>query len=57
MIDRENGKETCEIGGALANIEKAKVRGGIEDGVLAVIEPCAPKFDGAENLHVLAFSG
>src|SRR5579884_46738 len=36
--------------------EKAKVGGGIEDTVLAIIEPRAPKFDGAENLHVLAFS-
>ena len=29
----------------------------IEDSVLAVIEPCAPKFDGAENFHALALSG
>lgn len=36
--------------------EKAEVRGGIENCVLAIIEPWAPKFDGAENLHVLAFS-
>ena len=37
--------------------EEAEVRGGIEDCFLTVIEPRAPKFDGAENLHVLAFSG
>ena len=37
--------------------EEAKVGGGIEDRFLAVVEPRAPKFDGAENLHVLAFSG
>ena len=37
--------------------EEAEVRVGIEDGVLAVIEPCAPKLDGAENLHALALSG
>jgi hypothetical protein len=37
--------------------EEAEVRGGIEDFFLAVIEPRAPKFDGTENLHVLAFSG
>ncbi len=37
--------------------EEAEVGGGIEDGVLAIIEPCAPKFDGAENLHALALSG
>ena len=37
--------------------EESEVRAGIEDGVLAVIEQCAPKFDGAENLHALALSG
>ena len=37
--------------------EEAEVAGGIEDGFLAVVEPRAPKFDGAENFHVLAFSG
>ena len=37
--------------------EEAEVGGGVEDGVLAIIEPCAPKFDGAENLHAPAFSG
>ena len=37
--------------------EESEVRAGIEDGVLAVVEPCAPRFDGAENLHTFAFSG
>lgn len=37
--------------------EESEVRCGIEDAFLTVIEPRAPKFDGAENLHVLAFSG
>ena len=37
--------------------EEAEVGGGIEDGFLAVVEPRAPKFDGAKNLHILAFSG
>jgi len=37
--------------------EETEVGGGIEDGVPVVIEPPAPKFDGAENLHALAFSG
>ena len=36
--------------------EKAEIRRGIENRVVAVIEPRAPKFDGAENLDVLAFS-
>lgn len=36
--------------------EEAEVGGGIEDGALAIIEPCAPEFDRAENLDVLAFS-
>ena len=36
--------------------EEAKVRGSIEFGVLAIIEPRAPKFDGTKNLHVLTFS-
>src|SRR2546422_6195826 len=30
---------------------------GVEGGVLPIIEPRAPKFDGAENLHALALSG
>ncbi len=37
--------------------EEAEVSSGVEDRVLARVEPCAPKFDGAENLHALAFSG
>jgi hypothetical protein len=37
--------------------EEAEVGGGIEDCFLTVIEPRAPKFDGAEDLDVLAFSG
>ena len=37
--------------------EEAEIRGGIKDGFLAVIEPPAPKLDGAQNLHALAFSG
>jgi hypothetical protein len=37
--------------------EEAKVGGGIKDGVLAIIKPRAPKFNGAENLHALAFTG
>src|SRR5260370_18274135 len=36
--------------------EEAEIRGGIEDFVLAIIEPRAPEFDGTENLHVLPFS-
>ena len=36
--------------------EEAEIRGGIEDCILAIIEPRAFKFDGAENLHVPAFS-
>lgn len=36
--------------------EKAEIRGGVEDGVLAIIEPCTPQFNGAKNLHVLALS-
>src|ERR1051326_4497258 len=35
--------------------EEAEIRGGIEDRILAIIEPRAPEFDGTENLHVLAF--
>src|SRR5664279_3226512 len=38
-------------------LEEAQVCGGIEDGVLTVIEPRTPEFDGAEDLHALAFSG
>ena len=38
-------------------LKEAEIGGGIEDGFLAVVEPRAPKFDGAENLHALAFSG
>ena len=36
--------------------QETEVRGGIEDGVLAIVESRVPKFDGAENLHALAFS-
>lgn len=37
--------------------EKAEIGGGIENSVLTIIEPRAPKFDGTKNLHVLALSG
>ena len=37
--------------------EEAEIGGGIEDSLLAVVEPRAPKFDGAKDLHILAFSG
>ena len=36
--------------------QEVEIRAGVEGGVLPIIEPRAPKFDGAENLHVLAFS-
>lgn len=38
-------------------LEEAKIGGGVENGFLAIVEPRAPKFDGAKNLHVLAFAG
>ena len=37
-------------------LEEAEIGRGIEDRVLTIIEPRAPKLDGSENLHVLAFS-
>src|SRR5713101_5040563 len=37
-------------------LQEAEIGGGIEDRVLTIVEPCAPKFDGAEDLHVLALS-
>ena len=36
--------------------QEAKVGSGMEDMVPAIVEACAPKFDGTENLDVLAFS-
>ena len=37
--------------------EEAEVGTGVEDGVLPIIEPRAPKFDGSEDLRALALSG
>ena len=37
--------------------QQAEIGAGVEGGVLPIIEPRAPKFDGAENLHALALSG
>ena len=37
--------------------EEAEVCGSVKDRVLAIIETRAPQFDGAENLHALAFAG
>ena len=31
--------------------QEAKVGSGMEDMVPAIVEPCAPKLDGTENLH------
>ena len=36
---------------------ETEISGGIEDGILAVVEARVPEFDGAENLHALALSG
>ena len=36
--------------------EEPEIRGGIEDGILAIVEARAPEFDCAENLHALALS-
>ncbi len=38
-------------------LEEAEVGGGVEDGVLSIIEPRTPEFDGSEYLHALALSG
>src|ERR1700693_161015 len=37
--------------------EEAEIGGGIEDSVLAIVEPRTPEFDCAENLHALPLSG
>lgn len=37
--------------------EEADVGGGVEDGVLPIIELRAPQLDGSEDLHALALSG
>ena len=36
--------------------QKGEVGGGVEDGVLPVMETGAPQFDGAQDLHALALS-
>jgi len=36
--------------------EEPQIGGGIEDGILAIVEARAPEFDGAEDLHALALS-
>lgn len=36
--------------------EEAEIGAGVEDCVPPIIEPCAPEFDGSENLYALAFS-
>jgi len=36
--------------------QEGKVGGGVEDGVLPVMETSVPQFDGAQDLHALAFS-
>ena len=36
--------------------EEAEVGGGVEDGVLSIIESRTPEFDGSEYLHALALS-
>ncbi len=37
--------------------EEAEIGVGVEDGVLPIVEPRAPEFDGSENLHALALPG
>ena len=37
--------------------QESEVRGGVEDGVLPVMESRLPQFNGPKNLHALALSG
>src|SRR5882672_6684589 len=37
--------------------EKCEIGGSIEDRVLSIVEPGAPEFNRAQDLHTLAFSG
>jgi hypothetical protein len=38
-------------------LQERQVAGGVENPVLALMEARAPEFDGAQDLHVFAFSG
>jgi len=50
--------QNCSLAAVPASqlFEEAEIGVAIEDGVLAIVEPCAPKFDCAENLHALPLS-
>jgi len=50
-----NQNRSLTAGSPSELFQEAKVGSGM-DMVLAIVEPCAPKFDGTENLDVLAFS-
>ena len=38
-------------------MQEIQVGGSIEDGGLLIVEAGPPKFDGAQDLHALAFAG
>jgi hypothetical protein len=38
-------------------LEEAEIGVGVEDGVLPIVEPSAPEFNGSQNLHAFAFPG
>lgn len=42
---------------ATETLQESSIGRRIEDGILSVMKPGAPKFDCAEDLHILALTG
>ena len=55
IVLNEDGSAAAVASGQL--VEEAQIGRGIEDGLLAVVEPRAPQLDRAKNLYGLARPG
>jgi len=55
IVLNENRSAAAVMGGQ--PIKEGQVGGSIEDGILLVMEAGQPRFDRAQDLHALTFSG
>lgn len=55
VVLKEDGPAAAVVGGQ--SVQEVQIGGGIEKRSLPVVEAGTPEFDGAQDLHVLAFSG
>jgi len=55
IVLNEDGAAAAIVGGQ--SVQEVQIGGGIENRSLPVVEAGTPEFDGAQDLHILAFAG